>query len=145
MIGMALVCNPDILIADEPTTALDVTIQAQIIELIQAMQEETKAAVILITHDLAVIAETVNRVIVMYAGQIVESADVATIFTEPKHPYTQALLKSIPVLGEPGKKLESIKGRVPNLIDLPPGCSFANRCPPRHGAVPDGASKGDRS
>jgi peptide/nickel transport system ATP-binding protein len=129
MIAMALVCDPDILIADEPTTALDVTIQAQIIELIQAMQEETKAAVILITHDLAVIAETVNRVIVMYAGKIVESADVETIFAEPKHPYTQALLKSIPVLGEPGKKLESIKGRVPNLIDLPPGCSFANRCP----------------
>jgi len=129
MIAMALVCDPDILIADEPTTALDVTIQAQIIELIQAMQEETEAAVILITHDLAVIAETVNKVIVMYAGKIVESADVETIFTEPKHPYTQGLLKSIPVLGEPGKKLESITGRVPNLIDLPPGCSFANRCP----------------
>ena len=129
MIAMALVCDPEILIADEPTTALDVTIQAQIIELIQAMQEETKAAVILITHDLAVIAETVSKVIVMYAGKIVESADVETIFTKPKHPYTQGLLKSIPVLGEPGKKLESIKGRVPNLIDLPAGCSFANRCP----------------
>ncbi|MBN1685719.1 MAG: ABC transporter ATP-binding protein [Spirochaetales bacterium] len=129
MIAMALVCDPDILIADEPTTALDVTIQAQILELIKAMQRETSAAVILITHDLAVIAETVNRVIVMYAGKIVESGDVKTIFTEPKHPYTQGLLKSIPVLGEPGKLLESIKGRVPNLIDLPPGCHFANRCP----------------
>lgn len=132
MIAMALVCDPDILIADEPTTALDVTIQAQILELIKSMQEETEAAVILITHDLAVIAETVDRVIVMYAGQIVESADVETIFSKPKHPYTQALLKSIPVLGEPGKALESIKGRVPNLIDLPPGCLFANRCPHAH-------------
>ncbi len=129
MIAMALICDPEILIADEPTTALDVTIQAQILELIQAMQDETKAAVILITHDLAVIAETVDRVIVMYAGKIVESADVETIFAEPKHPYTQGLLKSIPVLGEPGKKLESIKGRVPNLIYLPPGCAFADRCP----------------
>ena len=132
MIAMALVCDPDILIADEPTTALDVTIQAQILELIKAMQEVTEAAMILITHDLAVIAETVDRVIVMYAGQIVESGDVETIFTNPKHPYTQALLKSIPVLGEPGKALESIKGRVPNLIDLPPGCLFANRCPHVH-------------
>jgi oligopeptide/dipeptide ABC transporter ATP-binding protein len=129
MIAMALVCDPDILIADEPTTALDVTIQAQILELIKAMQEETQAAVILITHDLAVIAETVDRVIVMYAGKIVETGDVKTIFAEAKHPYTRGLLKSIPVLGEPGKVLESIEGRVPNLIDLPPGCHFANRCP----------------
>jgi len=129
MIAMALVCDPDILIADEPTTALDVTIQAQILELIKSMQQQTQAAVILITHDLAVIAETVDRVIVMYAGKIVESGDVKTIFNEPKHPYTQGLLKSIPVLGEPGKTLESIKGRVPNLIGLPPGCHFANRCP----------------
>jgi oligopeptide/dipeptide ABC transporter ATP-binding protein len=128
MIAMALVCDPDILIADEPTTALDVTIQAQIIELIKEMQAETGAAVVLITHDLAVIAETVDRVVVMYAGKIVETAPVRTIYQDAKHPYTQGLLRSIPVLGEPGKKLEAIQGRVPNLIDLPQGCSFANRC-----------------
>jgi len=128
MIAMALSCNPDLLIADEPTTALDVTIQAQILELIRDMQGVTGSAMILITHDLAVIAETVDRVAVMYAGKIVEITDVKTIFSHPAHPYTQGLLRSIPVLGEPGKSLKAIPGRVPGLIDLPEGCSFANRC-----------------
>ena len=128
MIAMALSCNPDLLIADEPTTALDVTIQAQILELIREIQEATGSAMILITHDLAVIAESVDRVAVMYAGKIVETADVETIFAESGHPYTQGLLGSIPVLGEPGKSLKAIPGRVPSLIDLPTGCSFANRC-----------------
>jgi len=128
MIAMALSCDPDLLIADEPTTALDVTIQAQILELIREMQDVTGSAMILITHDLAVIAETVDRVAVMYAGKIVEITDVKTIFTEPAHPYTQGLLRSIPVLGEPGKALKAIPGRVPGLIDLPVGCAFANRC-----------------
>jgi len=128
MIAMALSCNPDLLIADEPTTALDVTIQAQILELIRDMQAVTGSAMILITHDLAVIAETVDRVAVMYAGKIVEITDVKTIFSDPAHPYTQGLLRSIPVLGEPGKSLKAIPGRVPGLIDLPVGCAFANRC-----------------
>ena len=128
MIAMALSCDPDLLIADEPTTALDVTIQAQILELIRDMQDVTGSAMILITHDLAVIAETVDRVAVMYAGKIVEISDVKTIFSNPAHPYTQGLLRSIPVLGEPGKTLKAIPGRVPGLIDLPHGCAFANRC-----------------
>lgn len=128
MIAMALSCSPDLLIADEPTTALDVTIQAQILELIRDMQAVTGSAMILITHDLAVIAETVDRVAVMYAGKIVEITDVKEIFSNPAHPYTQGLLRSIPVLGEPGKSLKAIPGRVPGLIDLPEGCAFANRC-----------------
>lgn len=128
MIAMALSCSPDLLIADEPTTALDVTIQAQILELIKEIQKKTGSAMILITHDLAVIAETVDRVAVMYAGRIVEMAEVETIFSTPKHPYTQGLLASIPILGEPGKRLKAIPGRVPSLVDLPSACTFANRC-----------------
>ncbi len=129
MIAMALACEPTLLIADEPTTALDVTIQAQILELMKGLQKEYNSAVILITHDLAVIAESVDRVLVMYAGKVVENTDVETLFKEAKHPYTQGLLKSIPVLGELDQKLQAIKGRVPSLIDLPIGCSFNNRCP----------------
>ncbi len=128
MIAMALTCNPKLLIADEPTTALDVTIQAQILELIKEMQQKYNSAVILITHDLAVIAETVDYVAVMYAGVIVEKAEVKQLFKNPMHPYTIGLLNSIPILGQRGKELQEIPGRVPNLIDLPKGCYFADRC-----------------
>lgn len=128
MIAMALTCNPKLLIADEPTTALDVTIQAQILELIKEMQQKFNSAVILITHDLAVIAETVDNVAVMYAGVIVEKTQVKKLFKNPMHPYTIGLLNSIPVLGQRGKELQEIPGRVPNLIDLPKGCYFADRC-----------------
>lgn len=128
MIAMALACEPELLIADEPTTALDVTIQAQILDLINDLKEETRTAVILITHDLGVVAEMADRVAVMYAGRIVEEADVSTIFNEPKHPYTQGLIGSIPVLGEPKPRLATIPGVVPSLVDMDPGCRFASRC-----------------
>jgi peptide/nickel transport system ATP-binding protein len=134
MIAMALACNPRVLIADEPTTALDVTIQAQILDLILALQAELGTAVILITHDLGVVAETAQRVIVMYAGKKVEEADVAALFAQPLHPYTQALMGSIPRLTVMGgaatapSRLKEIPGMVPSLIDLPPGCAFAPRC-----------------
>ncbi len=128
MIAMALSCEPELLIADEPTTALDVTIQAQILDLIRGLQEESKTAVILITHDLGVIAEMADRVAVMYAGEIVEETDVSTLFNDPQHPYTQGLLASIPVLGAPKDELATIPGVVPSLIDLPQGCRFAARC-----------------
>ncbi len=128
MIAMALACEPKLLIADEPTTALDVTIQAQILDLMRALQRETGTATILITHDLGVVAEMADRVAVMYAGEIVEETDVKTLFEEPKHPYTQSLLGSIPVLGEEQHRLAVIPGTVPNLIDLPQGCRFASRC-----------------
>lgn len=128
MIAMALALKPELLIADEPTTALDVTIQAQILELIVGLRDELDTAVILITHDLGVVAETADRVAVMYAGQIVEEADVVELFNHPKHPYTQGLIASIPVLGERREWLDVIPGIVPNLIDLPPGCRFAPRC-----------------
>lgn len=129
MIAMALSCNPKLLIADEPTTALDVTIQAQILELIKEMQKKLNMAVILITHDLAVVAETVDHVAVMYAGVVVENTSTTELFNNPLHPYTVGLLNSIPVLGQSDKKLIPIKGRVPNLINLPKGCYFSNRCP----------------
>jgi oligopeptide/dipeptide ABC transporter ATP-binding protein len=130
MIAMALATKPDILIADEPTTALDVTIQAQIISLIQALQKESGMSVIFITHDLGVIAEICDDVVVMYAGKIVESAAVKELFKNPKHPYTQGLLESIPRLeNEPKSRLNSIKGMVPGLDSLPKGCRFENRCP----------------
>jgi oligopeptide/dipeptide ABC transporter ATP-binding protein len=133
MIAMALACNPEILIADEPTTALDVTIQAQILDLMNKLKEELGMAIILITHNLGVIAETVKRVIVMYAGKIVEEAETKTLFGNPQHPYTVGLLKSIPVLGDKirrGKvRLNEIAGVVPSLYDLPPGCKFSTRCP----------------
>jgi peptide/nickel transport system ATP-binding protein len=131
MIAMALACSPKLMIADEPTTALDVTIQAQILELINRLQKEKGMSVILITHNLGVIAETARKVAVMYAGRIVEYSDVRSIFAAPKHPYTQGLLKSIPRLDEhhPKKgKLEAIPGLVPSLLDLPKGCKFSNRC-----------------
>lgn len=128
MIAMALALNPQLLIADEPTTALDVTIQAQILDLMRDLRNRIETAVILITHDLGVIAEMADRVAVMYAGRIVEQTDVHTLFAQPLHPYTQGLIASIPVLGEVKDRLDVIPGSVPNLIDLPPGCRFAPRC-----------------
>lgn len=128
MIAMALACVPELLIADEPTTALDVTIQAQILDLMRNLGSQMEMSIILITHDLGVVAEMCDRVDVMYAGRIVEEADVVELFQEPKHPYTQALIGSTPVLGEADKELTTIPGSVPNLIDLPPGCKFAPRC-----------------
>jgi oligopeptide/dipeptide ABC transporter ATP-binding protein len=128
MIAMALACVPDLLIADEPTTALDVTIQAQILDLMRDMKNQLGSAMILITHDLGVIAEMANRVVVMYAGEIVEESLVATLFDKPLHPYTQGLIGSIPVLGEIRERLDVIPGSVPNLINLPQGCRFAPRC-----------------
>jgi oligopeptide/dipeptide ABC transporter ATP-binding protein len=131
MIAIALALLPQLLIADEPTTALDVTIQAQILDLLRGLQEKFKTAVILITHDLGVIAEMAERVAVMYAGKIVEQAAVKPLFSEPLHPYTQGLIGSIPVLGKIKDRLEVIPGSVPNLINLPPGCRFAARCKAR--------------
>lgn len=128
MIAMALACEPELLIADEPTTALDVTIQAQILDLIRDLQASSNTAVLLITHDLGVVAEMAHRVAVMYAGEIVEESDVRTIFHEPMHPYTQGLVGSIPVLGVLKDVLDTIPGVVPSLIDLPSGCRFASRC-----------------
>ena len=128
MIAMALALQPELLIADEPTTALDVTIQAQILELIVGLRDKLGTAVILITHDLGVVAETADRVAVMYAGKIVEEANVADLFNKPQHPYTLGLIDSIPILGERRERLDVIPGVVPNLINLPPGCRFAPRC-----------------
>lgn len=132
MIAMALACDPELLIADEPTTALDVTIQAQILELLNELRQTRKLAVLLITHDLGVVAETVDRVCVMYTGKIVEESSVEEIFAKPKHPYTQGLLRSVPKLSgkaiEKAARLETIEGVVPNPTDLPPGCHFAPRC-----------------
>jgi oligopeptide/dipeptide ABC transporter ATP-binding protein len=128
MIAMALACEPELLIADEPTTALDVTIQAQILDLMRDLRNKVNTSVILITHDLGVVAEMAERVAVMYAGRIVEQADVKTLFAEPLHPYTQGLLGSIPVLGKIKEQLDVIPGSVPNLVNLPPGCRFAPRC-----------------
>lgn len=130
MIAIALACRPQLLIADEPTTALDVTIQAQIMDLIVDLNKKLDMGVILITHDLAVVAETCSRVVVMYLGQIVEEADVNDIFDNPKHPYTLGLIKSIPRLdGDPNERLYMIKGTVPLLNQIPNGCRFAPRCP----------------
>jgi len=131
MIAMALACNPQLLIADEPTTALDVTIQAQILDLIAEMKDRLGMAVMLITHAMGVVAETAQRVVVMYAGRVVEEAPVGELFARPRHPYTQGLIRSIPRLDTAGRKtrLEAIAGVVPSLFDLPPGCSFAPRCP----------------
>jgi oligopeptide/dipeptide ABC transporter ATP-binding protein len=137
MIAMALACEPELLIADEPTTALDVTIQAQIIDLMLKLREETGTAIILITHDLGVVAEMCDRVAVMYAGEIVEQADVRTLFADPRHPYTRGLIGAVPVPGEIRDELATIPGSVPNLIELPEGCRFAPRCLARveHGNV----------
>jgi peptide/nickel transport system ATP-binding protein len=135
MIAMALACNPEVLIADEPTSALDVTIQAQILEVIARLRRELGTAVILITHDLGVVAETADRVIVMYAGRKVEEGDVQRVFADPQHPYTRGLIHSIPRLAlmrsggaaQP-ERLQEIPGMVPALSNLPPGCAFAPRC-----------------
>jgi len=129
MIAIALLCKPEILIADEPTTALDVTIQAQILQLLKDLQKETGMAIIFITHDLGVIAELCDRVLVMYGGRIIEQAEIVTLFDNPSHPYTQGLLNAIPRLDKPAKeKLSTIPGMVPSLFDFPPGCRFQNRC-----------------
>jgi len=128
MIAMALACVPQLLIADEPTTALDVTIQAQILDLMRNLRTQMEMSTILITHDLGVVAEMCDRVNVMYAGRIVEEADVKELFQRPKHPYTEALIGSTPVLGQTDKELVTIPGSVPNLINLPVGCKFAPRC-----------------
>jgi oligopeptide/dipeptide ABC transporter ATP-binding protein len=128
MIAMALACTPEMLIADEPTTALDVTIQAQILDLLRELQSRLQVSIILITHDLGIVAEMCQRVIVMYAGRIVEEASVDLLFEEPKHPYTIGLIGSVPVLGVIKDKLDVIPGSVPNLVNLPPGCRFAARC-----------------
>lgn len=129
MIAMALACDPEILIADEPTTALDVTIQAQILELIRDLQDRLGMSVIMITHDLGVVAETCDYVAVMYAGQVVEYADVRTLFKNPKHPYTLGLLNSLPRHDIDQEKLIPIKGMVPSPFNMPSGCRFAPRCP----------------
>ena len=129
MIAMALSCNPQLLIADEPTTALDVTIQAQILELLQRLQEELKMAVLMITHDLGVIAEVADRVAVMYAGQVVEYASTRDLFNSPQHPYTRGLMQSVPRLDESRERLDIISGIVPDAREFPEGCRFAPRCP----------------
>jgi len=129
MIALALACDPTLLIADEPTTALDVTIQAQILDLIRELKASTGAAIILISHDLGVVAELCDKVAVMYAGEIVECAPAATLFVAPQHPYTVGLLGAVPRLDDNGGDLTEIDGLVPNLATLPPGCRFAPRCP----------------
>ncbi len=131
MIAMALACEPKLLIADEPTTALDVTIQAQILDLIRAIQERTATAVLLITHDLGVVAEMAEDVVVMYAGRVVEHGTVEEVLLRPRHPYTEGLLTSIPSKGMRGQRLNVIKGSVPNPFNMPKGCNFAPRCPYR--------------
>jgi len=131
MIAMALACNPKLIIADEPTTALDVTIQAQILELMNHLKQDFGASILLITHDLGVVAEMAQRVAVMYAGKLVENADVIELFTRPQHPYTLGLMASIPKIDQPvppDKMLQTIAGVVPSLLDLPDGCSFQDRC-----------------
>jgi oligopeptide/dipeptide ABC transporter ATP-binding protein len=132
MIAMALACNPKLLIADEPTTALDVTIQAQILELLDDLRKQRELAVLLITHDLGVVAEVADRVAVMYTGRIVEESPVDELFARPKHPYTEGLLRSVPKLTSAQvvhkQRLETIEGVVPRPTDLPPGCHFAPRC-----------------
>jgi oligopeptide/dipeptide ABC transporter ATP-binding protein len=135
MIAMALACNPEILIADEPTTALDVTIQAQILDLMMQLRADFNTAIVMITHDLGVIAEMAARIVVMYAGKVAEEAPAESLFLDPKHPYTRGLLRSIPKLGERSRhgrqRLQEIRGTVPSLYTLPAGCSFYPRCPDR--------------
>ncbi|HWH37198.1 MAG TPA: ABC transporter ATP-binding protein [Candidatus Limnocylindrales bacterium] len=137
MIAMALSCEPKLLIADEPTTALDVTIQAQILELIRRIQQDTGTALMLITHDLGVVAEMVHDVVVMYAGRVVEQGTVEEVLLQPRHPYTEGLLSSIPSKGMRGTRLNVIKGAVPNPFNMPAGCNFAPRCPYRFEPCPD--------
>jgi oligopeptide/dipeptide ABC transporter ATP-binding protein len=128
MIAMALSCRPQLIIADEPTTALDVTIQAQVLKLLKEVQEKFGTSIILITHDLGIVAGMCSRVAVMYAGRIVEQADVRSIYKTPKHPYTRGLIQSVPKIGEIQKRLFMIEGHPPNLLSLPPGCRFSQRC-----------------
>ncbi len=128
MIAMAMACHPNLLIADEPTTALDVTIQAQILELMKKLKEENDTAILLITHDLGVVAEMCDRVVVMYAGQVVEEADVFELFASPNHPYTKGLIASVPKIGDNKEVLDSINGQVPSPQNMPNGCKFAPRC-----------------
>ncbi len=128
MIGMAMVCSPDLLIADEPTTALDVTIEAQILRLMRALQQDQGASILMITHNLGVVAEICDRVYVMYAGQVVEQADVYTLFKSPAHPYTVGLMKSLPRIREDQGRLYNIRGMVPSLAHMPNGCRFSPRC-----------------
>ncbi|WCH48262.1 ABC transporter ATP-binding protein [Lysinibacillus sp. OF-1] len=128
MIAMAMACQPKLLIADEPTTALDVTIQAQILELMKKLKEEHETAILLITHDLGVVAEMCDKVVVMYAGQVVEEADVFELFASPKHPYTKGLIASVPKIGDKKEVLDSIDGQVPSPQNMPKGCKFAPRC-----------------
>ena len=129
MIAMAMSCSPSLLIADEPTTALDVTVQAQILDLIRGLQKETGMSVLLITHDLGVVAEVSDHVAVMYAGKVVEYAPVRALFARPRHPYTIGLLKSLPDLAAPGERLHTIEGTVPSAFRFPSGCRFRTRCP----------------
>jgi peptide/nickel transport system ATP-binding protein len=129
MIAMAIACEPKLLIADEPTTALDVTIQAQILELLKTIQDRTDSALMLITHDLGVVAEMVDHVCVMYAGQVVEQGKVDEVLIDPKAPYTMGLLESIPSVEKRGGRLSAIKGTVPNPFNMPPACRFQPRCP----------------
>ena len=131
MIAMSIALDPEVLIADEPTTALDVTVQAQIMELLAELQRESNMGMILITHDLGVVADVADKIAVMYAGRIVENAPVHEIYREPAHPYTKGLLESIPRVDLKGQELYAIKGLPPNLLDLPPGCAFQPRCPYR--------------
>jgi peptide/nickel transport system ATP-binding protein len=128
MIAIALSCNPKLLIADEPTTALDVTVQAQILDLLNQIKAESNTAILLITHDLGVVAEMADHVVVMYAGKVIEEAPVVELFQNPQHPYTQGLLRSKPVIGRREKRLYSIPGQVPQLIDLGQQCAFHDRC-----------------
>ena len=133
MIAMALACQPEILIADEPTTALDVTIQAQILDLMLQLKENSNTAILMITHDLGVIAETTQRIVVMYAGKVMEAGQTRTLLEEPRHPYSRGLMRSIPIIGERSRRgrsrLFEIEGVVPSLYDLPVGCKFSPRCP----------------
>jgi len=129
MIAMALLCRPALLLADEPTTALDVTIQAQVLDLMRALRAELGTAIVLITHDLGVVAEMADRVLVMYAGQVVEEGPVAAVFAMPQHPYTVGLMGAMPALAAPRAKLAAIDGMVPAATAMPEGCRFAARCP----------------
>jgi oligopeptide/dipeptide ABC transporter ATP-binding protein len=141
VIAMALITRPRMLIADEPTTALDVTIQAQVLRLLKSLQQELGTAILLITHDLGVVAQTADDVMVMYLGRVVEQAPVRTLLRDPRHPYTRGLLASLPSLAVKGQRLSSIEGSVPALSDIPPGCPFHPRCPERvHGVCDQGAA-----
>jgi oligopeptide/dipeptide ABC transporter ATP-binding protein len=136
MIAMALVCDPELLIADEPTTALDVTVQAQILSLLAELQREMRMAVLLISHDLGIVAEMADHVAVMYAGEIVETAAAGDLYREPRHPYTRGLFASLPTRGQRGKDLVTLEGIVPSPLSWPVGCRFEPRCPERFGPCP---------